>query len=81
MMWKKYIGVFYPLSYCSPIWGNSKLPGRLDAGFKMWANKGIRKIADVMLTILFMTFEEIVKTYNIPTNHFFKDLQIRYFIL
>ncbi len=79
---KKYLDAFYPLSCFSPIWGNEKFkPGRLDAGFKIWADKGIRKIADLYVNNTLMSFEEIVNTYNIPTKHFFKYLQIRNFIL
>lgn len=63
---KKYLGAFYPLSCFSPIWGNKKFkPGRLDAGFKIWADKGIRKIADIYVNNTLMSFEKIyLSIYN-----------------
>lgn len=80
-MVKKYLGISNDLSCFSPIWGNTDFkPGRLDAGFKSWADKGIRAIHNLYSSNKLMSFEEIVNKFNIPKNHFFKYLQIRNFI-
>lgn len=78
---RRYFGMPNNLSCYSPIWGNTNFKaGRLDAGFKMWADKGIKSIADLYSSNKLMSFEEIVNSFNIPKNHFFKYLQIRNFI-
>lgn len=69
------------LSVFSPIWGNDFFsPGKADGGFKAWAKKGLQKIGDVYKQNVLMSFEELVKEFDIPRNHFFKYLQLRSFI-
>lgn len=78
---KKHFGIPNNLSCYSPIWGNTDFkPGKLDAGFKKWADKGIKSIKDLYSSNKFQSFEELVSTFNIPRNHFFKYLQIRNFV-
>ena len=68
-----YLSVSCKLSQFTPIWGNNYFhPGAKD---KLWADKGIGKIADV-----FMSFEVIRKKFDLPAKHFFKYLQVRDFI-
>lgn len=70
------------LSRFSPIWGNVKFkPGKSDAGFRIWAEKGLRKVQDMYnKDEIFMSFAVISKKYDIPKTHFFKYLQLRSFI-
>ncbi len=69
------------LSYFAPIWGNDSFkPGRCDAGFKHWMDKGISKIADLYSEGTLMSFQQLIDKYNLPRKHFFKYLQIRSFI-
>lgn len=78
---KQYLKIPNRLSYFTPIWGNSKfIPGRCDAGFKTWAEKGISKIGDLYVNNILMTFEDIVNKYDVPRKHFYKYLQLRSFI-
>lgn len=69
-------GAFYPFSCFSPIWGNTKFK----PGFKIWADKGIENIADIYVNSVIWG-NTVFNTYNIPTNHLFKYLQIRNCIL
>lgn len=69
------------ISQFSPIWGNSFFkPGKIDAGFHIWAKKGLGKIGDLFKEGVLMSFEEIVSKFGIPRKHFFKFLQLRSFI-
>ena len=71
----------FQITCLSPIWGNSSFkPGRLDAGFKVWADKGIKIVADLYSSKQLMSFEEMAHSFEIPGKHFFKYLQIRNFI-
>lgn len=78
---RKYMTISNSLSQFSPIWGNTGFkPGTLDAGFQIWAKKGLRKISDLYKEGVLMTFEDISLRFNIPRKHFFKYLQLRSFI-
>uniref|UniRef100_A0A671X7A5 Reverse transcriptase domain-containing protein n=1 Tax=Sparus aurata TaxID=8175 RepID=A0A671X7A5_SPAAU len=69
------------LSQFSPIWGNGHFaPGKSDMGFKIWADKGICKIADLFDKNVLMSFDEVRQKYDIQAKHFFKYLQVRSFI-
>lgn len=69
------------LSVLSPIWGNNTFkPAHADMGFKMWMNKGLRKIGDLYSDGVLMSFEQLSNNYNLPKKHFFKYLQVRSFI-
>ena len=77
----KHIGEIPVLSQFTPIWGNSDFtPGKQDLGFKIWANKGLNKIADLFNNKILMSFEELKQKYDIQPKHFFKYLQIRSYI-
>lgn len=70
------------LSCFSPIWGNNFFtPGKGDAGFKLWADRGVKQIKDIYgIHGNILTFEELIRKYNIPRKHFFKYLQLRSYI-
>lgn len=69
------------LSQFTPIWGNSDFtPGKQDMGFKIWANKGLSKIADLFDHKTLMSFESLKQKHDIQPKHFFKYLQIRNYI-
>lgn len=77
-MWydiQKYLNISQPLSYFSPVWGNAEFkPGRADGGFRIWAERGLRKIGDLYKEGKLMSFQEITETFNIPKKQFFKYL-------
>ena len=59
----------FQITCLSPIWGNSSFkPGRLDAGFKVWADKGIKTIADFNSSNQLMSFEEIAHSFDTSLN-------------
>ena len=70
-------------SQFSPIFGNDEFqPGKADSGFKIWASRGVAKMADLFKdNHTFMSFEELKASYGIPSKHFFKYLQLRSFVL
>lgn len=69
------------LSRFTPIWGNRQFrPGRLDGGFKLWAEKGIGTISDLYFEGTLLRFDQLCQKYGIPQKHFFKYLQLRSFI-
>ena len=79
---RKYLKDPPSLSYFSPIWGNNlSRPGRADAGFKLWADRGVKQVKDIYGDDgNISTFEELIRKFNIPRKHFFKYLQLRNFI-
>lgn len=78
---RKYLKDPPSLSYFSPIWGNNLFrPGRADAGFKLWVDRGVKQVKDIYgIDGIILTFEELIRIYNIPSKHFFKYLQLRNF--
>ena len=71
------------ISGFTPIWGDHSFsPGRGDAGFKLWAERGISKVMDMYNdnNILY-SFEDLQRIYNSLGKHFFKYLQVRNYIL
>lgn len=77
----KYLKDISKLSQFTPIWGNENFPpATMDKGFKLWADKGIAKIADLFQDGVLMSFEKIKQKFDLPAKHFFKYLQIRDFI-
>ena len=52
----------------------------MDAGIKLWAEKGLKNISDLYTEEVLLSFEEISHPYSIPKKHFFKHLQLRSFI-
>lgn len=79
---RKYLKDSPSLSCFSPIWSNNFFsPGKADAGFKMWADRSEKQIKDIYgKNGNILTFEELIRKYNIPRKHFFKYLQLRSFI-
>lgn len=63
-------------------WGNVNFkPGECDAGFRIWAEKGLRIEQDMYSeNEVFMSFAVISTKYDIPKTIFFKYLQVRSFI-
>lgn len=69
------------LSAFVPIWGNSLfIPGRLDGGFRLWAQLGLRMIRDLYSDNTLMSFNDLRRRFGIPQSHLFKYFQIRSFI-
>lgn len=57
---KKHMKILHSLSQFSPVWGNASFkPGKLDAGFKLWAKNRLIKIADLYKEEVLMSLEEI----------------------
>lgn len=78
---KRYLRIPNNLSSFSPIWGNTTFkPGSFDAGFKVWASKGMKTVADLYSSNQLMSFREIAHSFEIPGKHFFKYSQIKHFI-
>lgn len=76
-----FLGETIKLSSLSPIWGNAMfVPGRNDGGFKNWMYKGAKQVKDLYKDGTMMSFQQLMKEYDIPQKHFFKYLQIRSFI-
>jgi len=77
----KHIGQIPELSQFTPIWGNTMFtPGTHDGGFKIWASKGLNKVADLFNDETMLSFQELRHKFDLPKTHFFKYLQIRNFI-
>lgn len=69
------------LSQLSPFWGNRAFkPGWTDLGFKMWAVRGLCKVADLFDKDTLLCFNGLTQKFGIPTKRFFKFLKIRSFI-
>lgn len=69
------------LSCFAPIWGNEHFKAATkDLGFKLWYNRGIKKVKDLYEDGNLMSFEGLKRKYDIPSVHFFKYLQTRSFI-
>ena len=50
-------------------------------GFKIWADEGICKIADLFDKSMLMSFDDVRQKYDIQAKHFFKSWEIKSFIL
>ncbi len=69
------------LSPFTPITSNTLMAFAMkDQGFKLWAQKGIRKLKDLYDNDSLMSFQQLKETYQIPNSHFHRYLQIRHFI-
>lgn len=71
------------LSQFSPIWGNHLfIPGRADATFKIWKNKGLQMIQNLYPpdSDILRTFQDLQNKFHLNRRHFFKYLQLRNFI-
>ena len=69
------------LSPLTPIMSNSSLEFvQQDNGFRVWAQKNITKISHLYHCNVLMSFQQLKETYQIPTTHFFRYLQLRHYI-
>jgi len=76
-----YVDETITVSQFTPIWGNGQFkPGKLDGGFKLWAEKGIGMVSDLYFEGIVLTFKQLCQRYQVPRKHFFKYLQVRSFI-
>ena len=55
-------------------------PGLMDAVFKRWSDKGLTIIKDLYVDDHFVSFAQLQTKFKLPTNHFFRYLQIRNFV-
>lgn len=68
----KHIGDTPLISQFSPIWDNNQFtPGEADAGFRIWADRGVQKIGDLSDQGVLLTFSDPCVKYPIPKKHFF----------
>ncbi len=56
------------------------VPGRNDGVFKNWMYKGAKQVKDLYKDAIMMSFQQLMREYDIPQKYFFKYLQIRSFI-
>ncbi len=67
----KYLGQSDTLSCFTPIWRNKRFkPARSDPGYKMWFDKGLRKMEDFYKGRDLMSFAQIVAQFDIPKKTF-----------
>lgn len=60
------------MSGLTPIWGNTNFaPGRSDKGFKNWMNKGISQVKDLYEGGIMLSFQQLMRKYDISQKHFF----------
>ncbi len=52
----------------------------MDAGFKEWAKRGIVRLKDLLSEDVIMTSEHMIGNFGIPTQDFFRYLQLRHYI-
>ncbi len=53
-----------------PNWGQTFFtPGKSDASFRLWAEKGLRMISNLYRTNTLMTFENLKEKFGIPSTH------------
>lgn len=64
-----------------PISANALFPPSLmDTAFKLWFGKGLKRVKDLFKDGVFMSFEQLVNEYNIPSSHYFRYQQVRVFV-
>lgn len=56
------------------------LPGTMDNNFKNWFEKGITKLHDLLEGPTLMSFNQLIKKYNVSNKDFFRYLKVRDFI-
>lgn len=65
----QYMGGIPPISPFSPIWGNTGFKaGRADGGFKIWADKGVQKLADLYKDGNFLHLSSYAKHITFQRN-------------
>lgn len=47
---------------------------------RFWKNSGLRNIGDLYINAKFASLKQLCEKYSIPSNHFFRYLQIRDFV-
>ena len=69
------------LSSQASIYGNMDFaPACSDMGLRIWEAKGILTLGELFDKGVMLTFKQIQQKYGLPSNHFFRYLQIRSFI-
>ena len=64
-----------------PISANALFPPSLmDTAFKLWFRNGLKRVKDLFKDGVFMSFEQLVSEYNIPSSHSFRYWQVRAFV-
>lgn len=54
------IKVWFDVKQYLKFWGIKFIPEKSDTGFKIWAEKGIKKVGDLYVDNKLMSFEDIV---------------------
>ena len=68
-------------SVLSPIISNiAFIPSNTDAAFQLWHKNGIGCLKDLFSNNIFLSFEQVSQTFNLPRTHFFRYLQMRHFV-
>ena len=55
-------------------------PSLMDTAFKLRFRNGLKRVKDLFKDGVFMSFEQLVNEYNIPSSHYFRYLQVRVFV-
>lgn len=72
---------FKSLSPHLPIANNPTFqPSSLDTTFSTWSDLGIQTVGDLYLEGRFASFTQLQRKYNLPSNNFFRYLQIRDYV-
>lgn len=51
-------------------------PSLMDTAFKSWFRSGPKQVLDLFKDGVFMSFEQLVNEYNIPSSHYFRYQQV-----
>lgn len=54
-------------------------PSLIDSAFTFWRRQGILFFRDLFVDNIFVSFDTLVRNFNIPQTHFFRYLQVRNF--
>lgn len=57
------------------------IPNRMDETFRIWETKGLTIFHKMFKDHAVDTFENLSKDYNLPSNHFFRYLKVRSYII
>ena len=64
-----------------PITANALFPlSLIDSVFRVWSGSGLGRVKDLFKEGVFMSFDQMVRDFNIPRSHFFRYMQIRAFV-
>lgn len=69
------------LSIHAPIMANRLFPASLlDHTFSQWFQSGVLNIKTLFKDGIFMSFDQVRETFDLPSNNFFRYLQVRHFV-